>query len=222
MYIINVFLFVALFLGCVKKTLFSFFYEYGEYQISNLLTSVMNVSVSENIDGFVLDNVIFQTGDSGETHVDFNLEAINSMACNIVNMAQKILRSFEYGGIDNKVLEQINFNDSLYELKDGIIYKIPISMVFDNFLVSNLGFEIPVKYKFLGSIMGNVVSSVDEYGLNNALIKINLNIVVNAKVILPISTYNRTINIEIPMIIKAINGKVPSYYLGTNIIGEVN
>lgn len=220
-YFANVMLCLILLLAYIKKPLIPLFREYGEYQITNLIMSVMNICVEENINDFVLKEAIYQN-EYDKNIFEFNLDIINSVACNIVNRAHQILKSFEYGYVEDEVLTKINLKNDLYEFENGVVYKIPVSEIFDNFLVSNLGFKIPIKYKFVGSIKGDVVSSVDEYGINNALIKISLNIVADAKIILPVSTANNSISLQIPMIIRAINGEIPSYYLGTNIVGGVN
>lgn len=218
---VSIVLCVALLLSYVKKSLGPIFSEYGEYQITNLIVSIMNICVEENINDFILEEVIYQNK-YDKNSIDFNLDIINSVSYNIVNRARQILKSLEYGNIEKDVLIELNLNNGFYEFKNGVIYKIPLSEVFDNFLISNLGFKIPVKYKFVGSIKGDIISTVEEYGINNALIKISLNIVANIKIILPISTKNNIVNLQIPMIIRAVTGVVPSYYLGTNIVGGVN
>ena len=64
-------------------------------------------------------------------------------------------------------------------------------------------------------------TEVQEYGINNALIKLLVDIQINSKIILPITSKDIQINCSIPIAIKLIQGKVPSYY-GDGFISKSN
>ena len=51
------------------------------------------------------------------------------------------------------------------------------------------------------------------YGINNALITLNIDVEVNAKIILPIVSDDIHIDASIPIAMKVIQGKIPEYYL---------
>ena len=56
--------------------------------------------------------------------------------------------------------------------------------------------------------------NIKNYGINNALIEITLDITVKEKVILPINTEEITVTQTLPIALKIIKGTVPNYYSG--------
>ena len=81
------------------------------------------------------------------------------------------------------------------------------------YLLSNIGPKIPVKISLVGDVSTNFSTEIVEYGINNALLKVIVNISVTTKVILPITSEDLTINANIPIGMKVIQGKIPNYYL---------
>ena len=59
-----------------------------------------------------------------------------------------------------------------------------------------------------------VNTNIKNYGINNAIIEITLDIIVKEEVILPINTEEIKVTQTIPIAIKIIEGSVPSYYSG--------
>ena len=58
-----------------------------------------------------------------------------------------------------------------------------------------------------------MTTEVDSYGINNAIFKVNIQSTVTLKVVLPFTSSNIDLVANIPIIIKIIEGDVPSYYL---------
>ena len=70
-------------------------------------------------------------------------------------------------------------------LKKGIIYEIPMGLVSSNVFLSNLGPKVPLKLFLVGDVTSNITSKVTEYGINNALLEIGVNVEVTTKINLP-------------------------------------
>ena len=81
-------------------------------------------------------------------------------------------------------------------------------------MFSNLGPKIPVKIKFIGSILTGVKTKVTDYGINNSLIEVYTTISIQTLVITPVSKDRKTRNYEILVSSKIIEGKVPEIYGG--------
>ena len=113
-----------------------------------------------------------------------------------------------------KQLEQGKINNNNEENKNGVILKIPLGQIYNNFLLNNLGPKIPVKLKILGDMETKVNTNIKNYGINNALIEITLDITVKEKVILPINTEEIKVTQSMPIAMKIIEGSVPDYYSG--------
>lgn len=137
--------------------------------------------------------------------VDVNTVTLNKIILESTVNIQENLKQLEHGKINN------NNNE---ENKNGVILKIPLGQIYNNFLLNNLGPKIPVKLKILGDMETKVNTNIKNYGINNALIEITLEIKVKEEVILPINTEEIIVTQSIPLAMKIIEGTVPNYYSG--------
>ena len=76
-----------------------------------------------------------------------------------------------------------------------------------------MGPKIPVKLSLLGDVITGFSTDVTEYGINNALIKLMIDVKVDTRIILPIISEEITINANIPIAMKVVQGKIPDYYM---------
>ena len=67
--------------------------------------------------------------------------------------------------------------------------------------------------QLIGDVASSISTNVKEYGINNALIEVGVTIEVNSRVILPYISNDIKIKGTIPIALKVIQGKIPSYYL---------
>ena len=98
-------------------------------------------------------------------------------------------------------------------LEKGIILEVPLGVISNSALLTNLGPKVPVKLSLIGDVSSGFSTEVEEYGINNALITLNVDIKVNAKVVLPFVSDDMNIDASIPIAMKVIQGKIPEYYL---------
>ena len=75
-----------------------------------------------------------------------------------------------------------------------------------------MGPKIPVRVEFVGSVLTNINTTIKEYGINNALIEMVIQIELKEKIILPILSKEILITNEVPVSYKIINGNIPNYY----------
>ena len=64
----------------------------------------------------------------------------------------------------------------------------------------------------LGNIFCKLNTDLESYGINNALIKININIEAEVKILMPFEYSITKINVDVPIVMKMLEGNVPSYY----------
>lgn len=95
-------------------------------------------------------------------------------------------------------------------------YSIPFGIVLRNAFLSNLGPNIPVKLKLVGSIVNNVSTKVTNYGINNALIELYVDIEINVHVVLPFISDDIKVLTSVPLALKLVRGNVPKYYAGNS------
>lgn len=144
--------------------------------------------------------------------IDFNTKLINETMIEIAKNVRKRLKETEQG---KNLPDEMYDNISSKKLKNGIIYEIPLGLVFNNAFLMNVGPKIPVKIKYSGNVGLDIKSRVKPYGINSTLLEIYVYIEVTQKAILPFKTRNIKLTSEVPIVMKLVKGSVPNYLLGT-------
>ena len=182
--------------------------------------SVASIMISEAVNNNVFkdlskDDLFIQTKDkSGKVvSTDFNPVIVNTVLNKITIYVQNYLEQLESGTIEELELSKTVLNNyDLEKLKKGVIYEIPSGIVFHNSLLSNLGPKIPVKINLNGDVITDIKTDVQSYGINNALIKVSANVKVYMQVIIPFKTKEVVVEANVPIVMKLVEGNVPSYY----------
>lgn len=197
--------------------------NYATIEAQKICKYIVNFAVnSENISNINFDNLFITTRNSnGDIQsVDFDSTVVNDTLNKITETVIKYFKSVENGELDILDLSQnLLTNTDVELLREGIVMEIPIGIITNNSLLSNIGPKIPLRLSFTGEVESYISTSIDEYGINNALVTIFVNIDVSEQVILPIESKKITVSQKIPIAIKIINGVVPNYYWG-NITGN--
>ena len=192
--------------------------SYATKQAKKIITLVINKSVNKEVISKFDTNEIFK---ENENMVDFNSATLNEILLEVSSNLRENLKKLEKGEI--KIDDTTILTDKT-KLKDGVIYEIPSGIIFNNALLSNVGPKIPVKLHLLGDVVTSIDTKVTDYGINNAIIEVDLKIVITEQVILPFSDSQIKIVQNVPLAIKLIEGKIPNYYSngkdGTVLIGD--
>ncbi len=172
-----------------------FFLNYAQIEATKMISSIINSSSSsEDFDKISFDNLYYITRSSENEieMIDYNLAAVNELLDEIT----------------------LNIQNNLEKIEEKEILYIPFGIIFNNPFLNNLGPNIPIKLKLISSVLTNVNTKLSDYGINNSLIEISINIEVRAKVLLPISSKDIIVTNDIPISYKIITGKIPEYYSG--------
>lgn len=192
-------------LNYINKNISPKLKNYAELELKKISSLIITESINlEDLEKLNINDICIITKNEKQEilTVDINTVIINKIIRNATTNIQENLKKLELGMIDNN--NQKN--------KNGVVLKIPAGEIYDNFLLNNLGPKIPVKLKILGDMKTKINSNIKNYGINNALIEISLDITVTEKVILPISTSEINVNQTIPITLKLVTGTVPNYY----------
>lgn len=198
--------------------------EYAESETKKLTILVINKAITKQINN-IDTNKVFDVVYNNEGEIiliDFNAKNNSEILSVITGLVELNLRAIEEGKID--MLELPDNSLDAYNidlLEKGIILEVPFGIVTGSNLLYNLGPKIPVKLSFIGDVVTGFSTDVQEYGINNALVKLLVDIQVDTKIILPITSKDIQIKCSIPIAIKLIQGKVPSYY-GNGFISSSN
>lgn len=141
--------------------------------------------------------------------VDFRLEKVYQ-ALSIIT--QYLQSSLEDEDMRNTVLRY--YNEDLSSSLDSIVLSLPIGIASKGIYMTNLGPRIPVKVGYMGYVSSSVRTKIEDYGINNALVSIYIDLFVTNEFIAP--TQNKEIHHDYSILVasKIIQGIVPEYYGG--------
>lgn len=207
---------VIFLINIIGKKITPILMTYAEKKAKSIATIMITEAVNNNVfKDMNKEDLFIEKKDSSGNNVftDFNPVIVNTVLNKITIYVQNYLEQLESGGIDELELSSTILSSyDLEKLKKGIIYEIPSGIVFNNSLISNLGPKIPVKINLNGDVVTDIKTDVESYGINNALVKVSANVKVYMQVIIPFKTKEIVVSTNIPIVMKLINGTVPSYY----------
>lgn len=183
----------------------------AEEETKKISDIIINDSVKKELDnGLTFEKLFITTYDNNNlSTIDFDSIIVNKLLNNVTSNIISSIKSVENGNIDNlNMLKNYNIN----KLKKGIIYEIPLAYSYNNVFLSNISPKIPVKIHMIGNVNSNIRTKVTDYGINNALLEVYLDIEIELQVILPLLSSNIINKSSIPIAIKMINGDIPKYY----------
>ena len=209
-------IFSTIFLIILNKKAMPVIMNYASVQTKKIGIEVLRNTGTDELNELIDNNNLFSVtqNNNGEIEsIDFNTSVINEALKIIAKNVRKRLKEVEKGK---------NLPDEIYEnildkkLKNGIIYEVPVGVVFGDSLFSNIGPKIPVKIKYSGNVSLDIKTRVSEYGLNSALIEVYVLVEVTQRTILPFQSKDIKLSSEIPIVIKVIKGAIPYYLQGIN------
>lgn len=113
----------------------------------------------------------------------------------------------------NNLTKQMT-NSIQKKINDGYLLYVSVGSMFDSPLLSHLGPKIPVKVDLTDVAMGSVRTKIKEYGINNALLEVYIDIEVKTAPVL-LSKHKPIVKkYSFLLSSKIISGKVPDYYGG--------
>lgn len=183
--------------------------NYAENKSKELSQLLVNNALEEIIiDANVEDIINLEKNQNNEIiSLDFNNVKINEIELKISKNIQNNLKKLE----ENK---KNSLTEKYYDDKIDIIYEVPMSIIYDVPILVGIGPKVPFKLDVLGNAKTNVITNIKEYGINNSLVEVILNMKINIQIILPFSSKNIVIESNVPLKTKVIQGKIPTYYGG--------
>lgn len=164
------------------------------YYASILINDAISKQIVPNIDTSKL--ILLNTKSNGYvSSVIVDMHQINDLLAKLTKEIQVNLLELES-----------DESNQLHQLK------MPIGVMFDNPILSRLGPDLSIKLKLVGSVLTDIVSSVEPYGINNSLIKIVIQTKVRFQVMIPFQRGEIEIVANTPLLLKIIQGDVPHYY----------
>lgn len=191
--------------------------DYAEIETTKMSTLIINKAVENQVSNNFKPEDMIKTilNKNGEiVSVDFDTNVVNQSLVSINNTIQTNLRYLEEGRLSLVDMPDVSTSYDLNETKAGIIYQIPFGVITDTPIIADIGPKIPVKTSLIGSVISNVRTEITPYGINNALLKVYIEVTVTEQVILPFISKRINISLEVPVLMKIINGSIPEVYGG--------
>ena len=192
-------------LKLITKNISPIMMEYSKSKVKRLASLVINKGITDDVLNKINTQELFIVDKSNnEEIITITLDPlmVNRIESSATDKVESILSLLEKN--DQELLEKYNINNEYFVIPSGI--------VFNSGLMANVGPLIPIKMKLIGNVTSEITTSLKEYGINNSLITVSVNITVELKVILPLTIDSISITNSVPVAIKLIQGKVPNYY----------
>ena len=211
-----VIIFSLIFLFILNKKAMPIIMNYANVQTKRVGIEVLSNTGIKDINENLKDASLFSITQDNEgkiESIDFNTSVINETLVLVSKNIRKKLREVEKGE---------NLPDELYpnlldkKLKNGIIFEVPLGVIFENSFFSNIGPKVPVKIKYSGNVSLDVKTRVNKYGIDSALIEVYIYVEVTQRTILPFKSKDIKLTSEIPVVMKVVKGSIPYYLAGTN------
>lgn len=203
-------------LNIFSKKAVPIFLNYSELEVKRIASLIVNNSLINEVGTKVVFDDLFVVKEDDEGNIvsmDINSAKVNNILVEASNVLEKNFKYLEEGNIDKLKLDNLNINSK----KKGVIYELPSGIIFDNVFLNNLLPKIPVRLNLAGTIFCELTTDVEAYGINNAIFRVNIHAKTELKVVLPFTNKNVKLEASIPIIIKIIEGDVPSYLFSGNL-----
>ncbi len=147
--------------------------------------------------------------------IDFDTVKVNMLLGNINQRVFERFLDFEHGRDSLIYSSSIFFSQYSIGSQHGLSLNVPLGIIFSNPIIVSMGPKIPVKLILSGQVESDIVTSIKQYGINNVLLQIEVEIKVREQIVLPFSSEYVDISLKIPLVIELINGKVPENFFNS-------
>lgn len=217
---------LLLFLAVIAAVVFMFYFvnarlapiyvQYAEVETEKIASYVINQAISDKIVNVLdINDVIVEvpTENSDSTTVKFNTEVINRIVADVRKLIEENLDEVEKGNLDKLPLEEnIEYDPLQMEEEGGVVFFVPLAQAANLPILGNIGPKIPIRFHIHGDSQVNVVPYIEEFGINNAYVEVNVMVKVQVQIIVPFATKSAMIEQKIPVAIGLVRGPVPNVF----------
>lgn len=200
----------------MNQRLTPIFLEYAEVQTEKIASHVISEAITERISNVLDVNDLIQqvpTENSEQVTVKFNTEVINRILADVRTSVDRNLEEIENGNVERLPLdENIDYDTEQMQAQGGVVFFVSLGQATNLPLLGNLGPKIPIRFHLVGDAQANVVPYIEEFGINNAYVEVNIVLRVQVKIIVPLATKTAVVEQTIPVAIGLVQGPVPQVF----------
>ena len=146
--------------------------------------------------------------------VRYDTKKLNQFTIELTSLLTKDLDLMVKGEFEELDLDIGRISSNSYlKVDEGILFLISLGSATGNSLLANIGPKIPLNLSVIGNVQTDVHSKVSNYGLNNALIEVFVDVQIQMVIQMPFLSEKAKIKKTIPLTMEMIQGDIPNYYL---------
>ncbi len=189
--------------------------RYSKVEAKRFGVYVINSSLNQDFLKGINDDIFTTvTNSNGEVQmIDFKSKEVNYLLQDATTRIQTRLVELENGNIKNLDLANTFRGMKFKEIKSGVVCELPMGALFSNSIIANNGPVFPIKLNFIGDVITNLKTKVESYGINNVFLEVSIQVEVEERITMPQFTDSAKISMDVPLIVKVIQGNIPNYYL---------
>ena len=207
---------ILLFFYFVNQRLTPIYLQYAEVQTEKIASHVISEAITERISNVLDVNDIIQhvpTENSDQVTVKYNTEVINRILADVRTTVDENIEEIENGNIDILPLEEdIEYDAEQMQAQGGVVFFVSLWQITNMPLLGNLGPKIPIRFHIIGDAQADVFPYIEEFGINNAYVEVNIKLKVQVKIIVPLATKIAVVEQTIPVAIGLVQGPVPQVF----------
>ncbi len=196
----------------IDKRLKDVLNNYIDVEVEKMASSIVTYSIKKvYIKNEKLLNIMRNEKNEIEK-ISYNTPYINQLKDEILNEIQKEFNANENGDFKRYNINQQEKNKKkMKNWREGFICEININSIRGSTLFGNIGPTIPIRLSYMGYTYADIELETKEYGINNAIVTINLVIKISNLISMPISSKIHEKTIKQPISIEIIKGEIPNY-----------
>jgi sporulation protein YunB len=182
---------------------------YINVEVERLVNNVVNRAIND-----VMSNVDVKDVLINDENISYDALKINEIENKVDKKIQQELLNIDDGDVSEYFVPNRIKKGRFKKIKNGILCDVSIGSIRGSTVFSNIGPTIPIKLLFSSQLNSSMNVDISEYGINNAIVKIYINLDIHTQITMPITSKRKCISIKKPVIIDIVRGKIPNYYTG--------
>ena len=204
---------IILFIYFINAKLTPIYVLYAEVQTQKIAAHVINKAINSRTANVLdINDIIVNVPNDSKGMVKFNTEIINRVLAETHGLVESHLRQAEAGNLSVLPSDEIEFDPQAMESEGAIVFFVPLAQAANIPLLGNLGPKIPIRFHVIGDVQATIDKEISEFGINNAVVEVNILLTVNVQIIVPLATKKSVVTQKIPVAMGLIQSPVPQIY----------
>lgn len=210
------FVFAFFFIYYFHRTLGPGLIRCAEDEVEKLSVLTLNNGVRKYMANYDMGDIlqIVRKENGNISLVRYDTKKLNQFTIELTSLLTKDLDLLVKGNFEELDLDIGRISSNSYlKVDEGILFMISLGSATGNSLLANIGPKIPLNLSVIGNVQTDVHSKVTNYGLNNAMIEIFVDVQMQMVIQMPFLSKKVKIKKSIPLTMEMVQGEIPNYYL---------